>query len=78
MKLIDADALIEWLKNNTDKESETVRQWFESFVRVLKRFPAAYGDAVAVVRCKDCKWYKQECVGFGADGFCSEAERRKS
>lgn len=77
MKLINADALIEWLENNTDKESETVRQWFESFVRVLKRFPAC-GDAVAVVRCKDCKWYKQECVGFGADGFCSEAERRKS
>ena len=76
MKLIDADALVKWLKIATVKESETVRQWFESFSRVLDRFPA-YGDAVAVVRCKDCKWYKQECVGFGADGYCSEAERRK-
>ena len=77
MKLIDADALIKWLGDNTDKESETVRQWFESFVRVLKRFPA-YGGAVAVTRCKDCKHYPEICVGFGKDGYCSEAERRKS
>ena len=77
MKLIDADAFLAWLGEQTSGEEETVRQWFGSFERVLKRFPA-YGDAAAVVRCKDCKYFGQECVGFGADGYCSEAERRKS
>ena len=76
MKLIDADALIEWLRGNTSGEDETVRQWFGSFERVLKRFPA-FGDAVAVVRCKDCMWYGDECVGFSANGYCSEADRKR-
>lgn len=77
MKLIDADALIKWLGDNTKGEWGTVKQWFESFKRVLEKFPA-YGGAVAVTRCKDCKHYPEICVGFGKDGYCSEAERRKS
>lgn len=75
-KLIDAEALKQWLKENTDGEDEAVRQWFGSFARVLDRFPAC-ADAAAVIRCRDCKFYKAECYGFGDDGYCSEAEKRR-
>ena len=45
-----------------------------------------WGDAVPVVRCRDCKFYHQmtaetgicklACRHLGNDGFCSEGERK--
>jgi len=75
MKLIDADALIEWLGDCTEGDDETVKEWFASFTRVLWKYPE-HPDAAIVTKCKNCAYYGVECVGFGADGFCSEAKRR--
>jgi hypothetical protein len=33
-------------------------------------------DAVPVVRCKDCKWYKGCYMLENKDGYCSEGERK--
>lgn len=45
-----------------------------------------WGDAIEVVRCRDCKFYHQmtaetgicklACRHLGNDGFCSEGERK--
>lgn len=47
----------------------------------LKSIPAA--DAVAVVRCRECIYWRGEndlckgiCIDFGADGYCSEGKRK--
>lgn len=81
MRLIDADAL--WDELTEDLEDGDV----------LYRIPPSYiddaptVDAVPVVRCKDCKYYKPDEFECGcdfagglpyvkADDFCSYGQRR--
>lgn len=56
----------------------------EEFEEVLNYIPAA--DVVAVVRCKDCKWwhkggcaFRKDCTADlpSADDFCSHGERKE-
>lgn len=75
MKLIDADAFVDWLGDCTKGDNDTVQEWFASFARVLLKCPG-HPDAAIVTKCRNCKYFGVECVGFGADGFCSEAKRR--
>ena len=62
----------------------------KKMLKVLEAFSECDGvDAVEVVRCKDCTYYRQYADGrydcdnlYGMadayeDGFCSRAERRK-
>lgn len=53
---------------------ETYKEW-------LRTIPAA--DVVAVVRCRECIYWRGEndlckgiCIDFGADGYCSEGKRK--
>lgn len=56
-------------------------------LELLTAFADADGvDAVEVIRCKDCKWWKaekEECIEWydspyaPADGYCFRAERRE-
>lgn len=90
MRLIDADALKEWVENVTESD------W--GWQEMLDRIDAEPTiDAVPVVRCKDCKYYREgkllspqkfcfrlrgkggEAIGynFAEDDFCSYAERIK-
>jgi hypothetical protein len=47
----------------------------------IDHIPAA--DVVAVVRCRDCVYWRGEndickgiCLDFSADGYCSEGKRK--
>jgi hypothetical protein len=82
MRLIDAERIPndEFFKGLTDIEKAKVLQWFVSAPTV---------DAVEVVRCKDCKyfrrwndgsttclfWTEQWDMVTEPNGFCSYAER---
>lgn len=67
MRLIDADELkttasIQRANFNT---IETIRRWIDEAPTV---------DAVPVVRCKDCEYWKvetEQCDLFDADDYCS-------
>lgn len=73
MKLIDADKLMEnKFKNDIS---------YNAFCNLVKRQPSI--DAVPVIRCKDCKYYKENtlaCSRYGLedDDYCSWAERKES
>ena len=73
-RYIDADALrADWLENG---ENEYVYDT-NAFLDSIDNAPTA--DVVDVVRCKDCKRYETCELGrlwLGADGFCSDGERR--
>lgn len=60
MRLIDADALKKkWqdvLDEKADEKDSVAYVTFELFIERLAYEPTI--DAVPVVRCKDCKWYK--------------------
>lgn len=75
MRLIDADVAERWMMQN-----EAVMD-----TAILKAIPTV--DAVQVVRCKECKYYKPEEYECGcdfagglpyvkSDDFCSYGERR--
>ena len=72
-RLIDADALIAWIKGSQQMTSK-----MKCVIAKIETMP----DAVSVVRCRDCK-YKDEIVNYcyendrdvNADGFCSYGER---
>lgn len=77
MRLIDADALVEALNESGVPYRADVQG-------VLDAQPTA--DAVRVVRCKDCTYYKESyegafCSNTGAgmdeDGYCSDGERKE-
>ena len=84
MRLIDADELkldLKWLE-------EYDPPVYHDVVSTIDEMPTV--DAVEVVRCKDCKWYKRkypwngniyECSYLEApmddDDFCSWGERRE-
>ena len=48
-------------------------------IRILNKMPTA--NVVKIVRCKDCKYYRDEYCGVlgfcEPDEFCSRGERRK-
>lgn len=83
MRLTDADALGEKLETLMEKYAamgkQNVAQDYNFVLTVLACAPTV--DAVEVVRCKDCKsWkngdcYRQELTR--PDDFCSYGERRK-
>lgn len=77
-KLIDADALIAWIKGSQQMTSK-----MKCVIAKIETMP----DAVSVVRCKECKWAKangtyQWCgrldstARITADDFCSYGERK--
>jgi len=80
MRLIDADALAKFIDyghlNNPDE-----KLYSENDIReMIDMMPSI--DAVQVVRCKDCKYYKENtmvCSRYGLedDDYCSWAERRE-
>lgn len=52
-----------------------------TFAVMIDSVPAA--DVVAVVRCRECIYWRGEndlckgiCIDFGADGYCSEGKRK--
>lgn len=64
MRLIDADAMMKHLENLFCDNCDTPRKigWcdvcdYKYFMDEMKKEPTV--DAVEVVRCKDCKWYKE-------------------
>lgn len=86
MRLIDADATIYALNVASRGDSKDVIR--NHVIRFLLASPNV--DAVPVIRCKDCKYYKWEidmCNLEGAtvfpmnvvyeDDYCSRAERKE-
>ena len=84
MRLIDADRLIDEFEDTVGSPIARTRLKLQ-----VQNQPTI--DAVAVVRCKDCKWCAEDydtdgnvpywtCknwdCGTDADGFCHEAERK--
>ena len=90
MRLIDADALIERLKPYINKyggESFPYDIVHDAFIYEIEHAPTV--DAVPVIRCEDCIYYKWEidmCNELHStahnvvheDDYCSRAERRKT
>ena len=89
MRLIDADALMEeLLKWNTEavRTGKHINTLFSSgMIGVVKISHTV--DAVPVIRCRDCKYWrktKKQCgytyllPQFEADEYCSRAERRNN
>lgn len=92
MRLIDADALIEYIDVGHLRNPLELCFSERAVVDMLERRPTV--DAVPVVRCKDCKHYDNsegicwcnlnskffpggvDWLGFPEDGFCSYGERR--
>lgn len=86
MRLIDADALIETMRENAEgNEGWYGDTW--AFMRDVETAPTI--DAVPVVRCKDCKCWTEwsngtgscsrfalDWIGTDADDFCSMGERK--
>lgn len=78
MRLIDADELKKKVYMEEDPYGETKMVVLETDVDEAPTI-----DAVPVVRCKDCKWWKTnfcnnfDVFGFEGDDYCSLGERRK-
>ena len=85
MRLIDVDALIQKVK-----EEEDERHLDKDTTAILQFLIDEYaepGDAVPVIRCKDCKHYcNNKCdqfslllflLGGEEDDYCSHAERKE-
>lgn len=76
MRLIDAEEL-ECLFNGQIEQGVGVIDAFDAFYDALQDTPTV--DAVEVVRCKDCRYFKlYKCrMGYSShDDFCSYGERR--
>ena len=79
MRLIDADALMKTMREN----SEGNEGWYGdtwAFMRDVEHAPTI--DAVPVVRCKDCRWWNdgtQMCgitISATPYGHCHDGERK--
>ena len=76
MRLIDADAMQEMIARlkNDDKTSEMQKAVLALFANMVEE-TATVEQAVIPVRCAECRDLKGGyCVGFGADGYCSDGE----
>ena len=65
-KLVSADGLREWLKkiplhDLSDGRGHCRIIFAEDFERAMASFP---GDAIQIVRCKDCKYYRNHPNGL--------------
>ena len=89
MRLVDADAAIDALKeyfNDEDqKDTEYGAYWHHSHVlKVLESLPSAQPE---IIRCKDCRFYQPMIdqddlcdyrqMQVFEDDYCSRAERRE-
>ena len=81
-RLIDADKLLEiykkWVPQLSSKEDEGDRRGVETCIAVLEDMPTM--DAVEVVRCRDCKYFKTWlCQNEDShdDWFCADGERKE-
>ena len=80
MRLIDADAL---MASYAVAYSTTNNRW-HIYVNIETINSAPTVDAVEVVRCKECKWYKSEMIPATVKcliyckpiDYCSYGERR--
>ena len=79
---IDADKLLEiykkWIPQLSSKEDEGDRRGVETCIAVLEDMPTM--DAVEIVRCKDCKYFKTrlcENEDNYDDWFCADGERKE-
>lgn len=77
MKLIDADAAIDALKELTANGTNKGMVFGEDAVHRIEILPSVQPE---IIRCKDCKYYKYGiCMKIGANksfhGFCDWAER---
>ena len=90
MRLIEADALLKELRKSCKYHAENSRELslLQRDIIIVQEQPTI--DAVPVVRCKDCKhWYEKyrhgvdmsackRAIGyFGANDYCSRAERKE-
>ena len=86
MRLIDADALLKTHCNEcTLYPNDCLGDGCDNGAAIhIKEAPTV--DAVPVVRCKDCKWWKaekEECYEWydspyaPANGYCFRAERKE-
>ena len=75
-RLIDADS-IPWFVEGVGEIPVITKEEIDEMPTV---------DAIPVVRCKDCKWWKaekEECIEWydspyaPADGYCFRAERKE-
>ena len=91
-KLVSADGLRKWLKKIPLHDLSDGRGlcriiFAEDFERAMASFP---GDAIQIVRCKDCRWRgREECAMFYRcecgeqhtwetdNDFCSYGKRRE-
>ena len=88
-RLIDADAMLEYLNLMYDKQNDSNEPFNCAVLGAINyiKHKAPTIDAVEVVRCKECKWAKangtyQWCgrldstARITADAFCSYGERK--
>ena len=91
MRLIDADALDAEMYHKSFEVDDGRNVWnsglwirYKIFEEAIRDAPTV--DAVPVVRCKDCKWWKaekEECYEWydspyaPANGYCFRAERKE-
>ena len=74
-KLIDADALKERLKEYCIDGDEQAMLWYDLMGIDETIDDAPTIDAVPVVRCKDCKYYKESVV-LSPNKFCFRMKDR--
>lgn len=89
-RLIDVNAVIRKIQKAHKKIIEKYGSAdgadivIEVIVEFLKKAPSV--DAVEVVRCKDCKWWKDfmctnvngaDCLVMNENWFCASGERRE-
>lgn len=76
-RYIDADKIIySWQIDPDGQEHDGV-----TLQSIINKMPSI--DAVQVIRCKDCKYYKENTLACGRygledDDYCSWAERKES
>ena len=58
MRLVDVDALLFELANESFPQSCTYAQGRNGVIESIRNAPTI--DAVPVVRCKDCKWFDKQ------------------
>lgn len=89
-RLIDADKLAEYKASGVSDLTEWQKGWNDAIDTIMGEAPTV--NAVEVVRCKDCKWWKTKYMRNGErkvcvieayepvrneDEYCSWAERRE-
>lgn len=84
MRLIDADAFIQRLREASEGEDEATRELAAEIHDLVEIEATFYPiDAVKVVRCIDCKYYEGKntyCANdrlATPDDYCSIGERRE-